>query len=462
MKKYVGINTSFGDNVLENFDEYEFRTNMSLFDYDAVILSTYCITSNYEHETTNSYNKTPRKYQGIIVLNEDDSFNIVREFQCMKKQLQDMLEIGKNIFVILEKNEKRYIYNGEKEVSGSGKNATRTSYIQEMDENGFLPVDVKLESLLGEVTQVVAKEEYKDFYDSVRELYLYQQIIKEPRGEVDVVIPGTSNAVAMHMKYGKGSIVFIPRPYEEEEYVDEKDAREKPLYFLKQILTLDEKLSSRSQNSELPKWAKKIILFDEKKYIEKNEAIDKKIEKLMEEKNKNSKVLNEISEYKYLITETGSSLENIVRKVLIELGFKLEEVEANRTDIIGKYKEISVVFEIKGLTKSAGERNAAQLEKWISEYYVKTGINPKGVLLVNAFRNKPLAERTELVFPEQMLKFSTSREHCLISSTQFLCLLIECKTNKKNKDKIIREFLETIGVYDKYDEKILWCSENEC
>ena len=158
MKKYVGINTSFGDNVLENFDEYGFRTNMSLFDYDAVILSTYCITSNYEHETTNSYDKTPRKYQGIIVLNEDDSFNNVREFQCMKKQLQDMLEIGKNIFVILEKNEKRYIYNGEKAVSGSGKNATRTSYIQEMDENGFLPVDVKLESLLGEVTQVVAKE----------------------------------------------------------------------------------------------------------------------------------------------------------------------------------------------------------------------------------------------------------------------------------------------------------------
>ena len=173
-------------------------------------------------------------------------------------------------------------------------------------------------------------------------------------------------------------------------------------------------------------------------------------------------MLNEISEYKHLITETGSSLENIVRKVLLELDFHLEEVEANRTDIIGKYKEISVVFEIKGLTKSAGERNAAQLEKWISEYYVKTGTNPKGVLLVNAFRNKPLAERTELVFPEQMLKFSISREHCLTSSTQFLCLLIECKTNKKNKDKIIREFLETIGVYNKYDEKKLWCYENEC
>lgn len=452
MKKYVGINTSFGHNILENFDEYEFRTNMSLFDYDAVILSTSFVTSNYNYETTNSYEKPPRKYQGIIVLDEDDSFNIIREFQCMKKQLQDMLEIGKNVFVILGKNEKRYIYNGEKTVSGSGKNVTRTSYVQELDENGFLPVDVKLESLLGEVTQVVAKDEYRDFYDSVRDLYLYQQIIKEPTGETDVVIPGTSNAVAMHMKYGKGNIVFIPRPYEEEEYIDDKDAQEKPLHFLKQILELDEKLNSRSQYSELPNWAKNIMLFDEKKYVEKNDAIDKKIEKLIEEKNKNSQVLNEISEYKHLLTGTGSSLENIVRKVLLELDFQLEDVETNRTDIIAKYKGISVVFEIKGLAKSAGERNAAQLEKWISEYHVETGIKPKGVLLVNAFRNKPLKERTELVFPKQMLGYSISREHCLISSVQFLCLLIECKKNKKSKDKIIKEFLNTTGVYSKYDE----------
>lgn len=461
MKKYVGINTSFGDNEFENFDEYEFRTSMSLFDYDAVIINTYFVTSNYKCESTDFYEQNPRKFQGIKVLNEDESFSIIREFQSMRKQLQDMLEIGKNVFVILEKNEKRYIYSGEKTISGNGKNAKETNYVQVIDENGFLPVDVKLESLLGEKTQVVANGEYKDFYDSVQGLYLYQQIIKEPIGENDVIIPGTNNVVAMHMKYGKGNIVFLPRPYEEEEYIDSSKGREKKLHFLKQILDLDERLTSRSQYHELPEWAKKIMLFDEKKHIEKNEVIDKKIEKLIEQKNKNTREIDEISEYKYLITETGGSLENIVRKVLDELGFQLEEVEANRTDIIGKYKGIPVVFEIKGLTKSAGERNAAQLEKWISEYHVQTGIKPKGVLLVNAFRNKPLKERTELVFPEQMLKYSTCREHCLISSIQFLCLFIECKKNKKNKDKIIRDFLETIGVYNKYDEKIVLCSDDE-
>lgn len=461
MKKYVGINTSFGNNMFENFDEFEFRTNMSLFDYDAVIINTYFVTSNYKCATTDYYEQNARKFQGIKVLDEDESFNIVREFRSMKKQLQDMLDIGKNVFVILEKNEKRYIFNGEKTISGSGKNAKETNYVQEIDENGFLPVDVKLESLLGEKTQVTANGDYKEFFDSVQDSYLYQQIIKEPIGEADVVISGTNNVVAMHMKYGMGNIVFLPRPYEEEEYIDRKDGHEKRLHFLKQILALDEKLTGRSQYSELPDWAKKIMLFDEKKHIEKNKAIDKKIEKLIAEKNKNAKTIDEISEYKYLITETGGSLENIVRKVLSELGFQLEEVEANRTDIICKYKGLPVVFEIKGLTKSAGERNAAQLEKWISEYHVQTGIKPKGVLLVNAFRNKPLIERTELVFPEQMLKYSTSREHCLISAVQFLCLFIECKTNKKDKDKIIKDFLETVGVYNKFDEKNVLCACDE-
>ena len=47
-------------------------------------------------------------------------------------------------YVILEKNEKRYIYSGEKTISGNGKNAKETNYVQVIDENGFLPVDVKI------------------------------------------------------------------------------------------------------------------------------------------------------------------------------------------------------------------------------------------------------------------------------------------------------------------------------
>lgn len=104
--------------------------------------------------------------------------------------------------------------------------------------------------------------------------------------------------------------------------------------------------------------------------------------------------------------------------------------------------------------ESAPNAIQPRIEEWILDYHVNTGVKPKGVLLVNAFREKPIVERTEPVFPKQMLDYSISREHCLISTTQFLCMFINCRNNKKSKE-IIMEFIKTTGVYNKYDEKVI-------
>lgn len=454
MKKYIGINTSFGDNVFDNYDEYDFRADISLHDYDAIILSTYFVTSNYKCEYMDYMGHKYRTFQGIKVLDQDDSFIIIREYEKLRRQLQDILNNGKNVFVFLDKNEKRYIYSGETSTSGTGRNAKETNYVKLINENGFLPFETEFEDLQGERIQPIGNGECRYFLDSMKECFSYEMIISKPQGIEFAVIPGTRKVISMYMKYGKGNIVFLPRPYEVEEYQDNEVGQKKRKELLKKLMELDEKLTITNEKTELPSWVKDIELFDERKYREKNENIDKRIQNLSLQKAKNIKKLEEIETYKYLLTETGINLENIVKKILCELGFELEESEINRTDIIGKYKGIPVVFEIKGVTKSASERNAAQLEKWISDYHVNTGVKPKGVLLVNAFREKPIVERTELVFPKQMLDYSISREHCLISTTQFLCMFINCKNNKKSKE-IIMEFIKTTGVYNKYDEKVI-------
>ena len=48
--------------------------------------------------------------------------------------------------------------------------------------------------------------------------------------------------------------------------------------------------------------------------------------------------------------------------------------------------------------KSASERNAAQLEKWVAEHTASVDDDeeveaPKGILVVNAWREQPLPER---------------------------------------------------------------------
>ena len=109
-------------------------------------------------------------------------------------------------------------------------------------------------------------------------------------------------------------------------------------------------------------------------------------------------------------------------------------------------------MEIKGLTGSAAEKNAAQLEKWASDFIDKNEKSAKPLLVVNAFRELPLEQRTEVAFPNQMLSYSKSRNHCLITTTQLLCLFIEITENPDCKDERINELLTTVGVYNRYSD----------
>ncbi len=52
-------------------------------------------------------------------------------------------------------------------------------------------------------------------------------------------------------------------------------------------------------------------------------------------------------------------------------------------------------------------------------------MHPKGVLIVNAYREISPSERTEAPFPHQMLSYSHVRKHCLITTTQLLSIFLE-------------------------------------
>ena len=139
-------------------------------------------------------------------------------------------------------------------------------------------------------------------------------------------------------------------------------------------------------------------------------------------------------------------------RVLSELGVEATTGAPGRDDLILKFEGRVAVAEVKGVTKSAQEKHAAQLEKWVSEYFTEHGVHPKGILIVNPYCNLPLDKRTEQAFPNQMLKYSTNREHCLLTTVQLLGILLTTWDRPEIRPEIVRSIFDNVGVFDGYED----------
>src|SRR5690349_4775990 len=84
--------------------------------------------------------------------------------------------------------------------------------------------------------------------------------------------------------------------------------------------------------------------------------------------NEKENLLETIANRKRVITGSGNELESQIQNICGELGFEILEAERNRDDLIVKYKDKIAIIEIKGVTESAKEQYAGQLEKWVALY----------------------------------------------------------------------------------------------
>jgi hypothetical protein len=223
--------------------------------------------------------------------------------------------------------------------------------------------------------------------------------------------------------------------------------------FLKDLYDCCKIVRLGNDELQLPEWVSDYNLPGEEEEEDRIEELDKKINTLKAAKSESECRLLSFLPLKQLWTATGNQLEDLVKKVFVELGFNLLPTEERRDDIIMELHGQVVVVEIKGQTKSAAEKNAAQLEKWISTYRADhDGVTPKGLLVVNTFREQPLEARNQPSFPNQMLPYSIAREHCLLTTLQLCSLLLFCRANVDLRESAIEKLLNTNGTYQEFGE----------
>jgi hypothetical protein len=419
-----------------------FGDDDSVFDYDAVIWDPAGSLSQY----ISSYGAY---YQGLPSLSDHASVQIVSDVRRRKREFVEFLHAGKALVVIVRPPQECYVDTGERTHSGTGRNRVTTTHVTKCDLWSALPISgVTLERASGSRVALVGDGAIVDLLRSYRKFLSYDAVMTTARGSTFAKVQGTERVLGTLVQTkGGGHLLLLPAMDWLEEAGDgDQDADwadEAPPFQADLLAALGQ--ISTSGGIVRPTWAER---FSTEKQRELRAAIvsqQTRIEAARAKLTRLQQQKEQADAPDQLFLGSGRALEIQVAAVLELLGGTVSEPQPGRDDWQVAFPEGEAVVEVKGVKKSAAEKHAAQLEKWVAGAYEETGKMPKGLLIVNAWRETPINERTEEDFPAQMLPYSEGRAHCLVSGLQLFLIRAEVEQDPERAAHWRKVLMESKG-----------------
>jgi len=427
----------------KNVSNEQFRSPVSFLDFDMLIWDPSRMFYEYAAYYT--------LYRGCRDLNADDSPKILADISRRENEINELLKLGRIVVLILPPPEKCYCATGQNKYSGTGRNRVTTRIVNELNLLSAIPLkDLATVTANGDSIEFRGNEPFKTYWGKMKESHYYSAYLQSIVGKPFLFIKGTTKAVASYVPTEKGVFLILPSILTEENFKTKKEYTLLCTQFINAIIELTSELKKTTGDYSLPAWVNYYFLPNEKEQKQALAGKEKNLQELLSQISQSKEEIANMEKYKLLLSGTGPSLEFQVANILREIGFKVEVGTEGRDDLIVKYGEKTAVVEIKGVSKSAAEKHAAQLEKWVAEYLTSYEVKPKGILIVNAFCSTPLHARNEPPFPHQMITYSTNREHCLITTMQLLGIYLTVKSKPENCEQLINELFNTNGVYQNF------------
>jgi hypothetical protein len=397
-----------------NVEHISFLSDESIFDYDLLFCDLNILDNHFPAVTY-----TPK-----------DHNNFRSFFSFFDKRKADINEFNKNgkKIIFLMPYPESYFYNG----GSSGRGEIRNKV-------DLLPFKIDVEKKRGDRIQVVPQTLFSNLFNKYFDYFHYRAISRSGPGIPLCTIENTSILVSSK---ATENIFLFP-------YISNLDTDIENQFIIDVIDVLfPEKLVVLNA---LPAWTESYCLPNELNRKAQIELLIEQKNELVKAIDLETKSYSEIISNKVLFSGTGDDLENQIEKIFTELEFTILPKKNGRDDIILEYNSKVAVVEIKGVKGSAAEKQAAQLNKWVANYYADFEIEPKGILIINAYKDEELINRKfEEIFPNQMLDFCTRMKFCLITTTQLLGLYFDIKNNPDKKNALIDTLFSTIGIYENY------------
>jgi len=157
-----------------------------------------------------------------------------------------------------------------------------------------------------------------------------------------------------------------------------------------------------------------------------------------------------------LLNGQGKILEKTVRQVFNEMGIPFEDGPPKQEDLVLKENHRTVlVGEVKGKKRTADKDDLMKLMSWVNRIEKEGDDNasPKGLLIMNAWKDNDPTERTKPAFPDPIEKIGIANKFCLMTTLQLYNMWCAFrKGNFKGGQQLLNKILETVGIFPGFDD----------
>lgn len=383
-------------------DEYEYveiDSDRSLLDADIILFQPGIPASYY------GYGEQP--YQGKPTLGQAGSFKAVEDAKHWRSELKTALEDGKTVVIYLARPAEAFVYTGQKQFSGTGRNQKVTSIVRPFSSYETLPFSFKSATpKSGEEIRTVDLGQLAEYWREFGKLSPYQVYFEGDLGRVILTTKTGSRAVGTVGRVGKGHLVLVPPlQYDEEAFTkvegEEEFWNDDALQFGARLagvlVRLDASLRGDKSETPAPNWVSSASYRLQRELALEQDisSLSSRIETLRTERETLQQELTGEALSRRLLYATGSELEDAVLKALHILGYSAENVTEGDSEFDAVF--VSPEGE-RFLGEAEGKENKAinidklsQLERNIQEDFARDDVNApaRGVLFGNAFRLEP-------------------------------------------------------------------------
>lgn len=330
MKKIAGIGYSMPSGQQDDY--VRFDSLGSLSDYDIVIFNSELHKTYY-----NSDSQSP-SYHGDTLYNKSSSNSIKKHFEHWKKEINNFLSSGKNVFINLAPLENFYVYSGTKDISGTGRNQKITEHVRPKTNYDFLPTDLKISNSSGKII-VPTNPIVKPYFEGLKDVLKYETHILKDNVQSLFSTKNKDKILGGVLKHNNGNIILLPYLDFDQSKFSVWDENEKEIWtdealkfgkvFINNIVSIDKSLKHGYDKSPKPDWLNhKSYHLEESENIKiEIQEVNKRIEILNSKEDQLKMNLLETEILKDLLYETGKPLEVAVIKALKLIGYQAENFD---------------------------------------------------------------------------------------------------------------------------------------